>query len=312
MSVVRVCPKCGESVVPGAVFCAYCGERLPAQAPVAVNRSIPIPELKDRGALCTVLFAGNGDAPRIVVAPTNVAECHQWVAEAFYLAEKFQVPVIVLMDLFLSNRNENVILQPVPQEKLSANLFPTPADLAKGYLRQAVTERGVSPRALPGTENGYWVISGLEQDIYGTPVYDDYNHTLMTEKRFTKIKTALAEDIPPPQRFGCEGRADLGVMAWGSTTGAAMEAVERVCAQGKKVAFLKQVVLNPFHREPVEKFLGDCKQVLVPELNRGGQFAHWMGMHFPREFLRMNRVTTRPITHTEIYEEIQKILEQKP
>jgi len=296
----------------------FIGWDIMAEVPVVIidsQRGGPatgLPTKTEQSDLYMALFAGNGDAPRIVVAPTNAGECHAWVVEALYLAEKFQVPVIILMDLFLSNRNENVILKPVPREKLRANLFPTPEELAQGYLRQALSERGVSPRSLPGTENGYWVISGLEQDIYGTPVYDAKNHTDMTEKRFTKLKTALAEDIPPATRFGCEGKADLGVMSWGSTTGAAIEAVERAAAEGRKVAGLKQLVLNPFHREPVARFLDDCKQVLVPELNRGGQFAHWMGMHFSREFLRMNQVTARPITHTEIYNEIMKVLEKKP
>ena len=271
-----------------------------------------LPTKTEQSDLYMALFAGNGDAPRIVVAPTNGAEIHYWVTEAFYLAEKFQVPVIVLLDLFLSNRNENVALSAVDPKKLQANLFPTAAELAQGYLRQALTPRGVSPRSLPGTENGYWVISGLEQDIYGTPVYDAKNHSDMTEKRFTKIKTALVEDIPQPQRFGVEGQVDLGVMSWGSTTGAAIEAVLRAQAQGKKVAYLKQIAMNPFPREPVARFLDDCQQVLVPELNRGGQFAHWMGMHFGREFLRLNRVTAEPITHDDIYEEIMKILEKQP
>lgn len=269
-----------------------------------------LPTKTEQSDLYMALFAGNGDAPRIVVAPTSGAEIYYWVAEALYLAEKFQLPVIVLLDLFLSNRNENVTLAPVAKEKLQANLFPTPEQLASGYLRQALTPRGVSPRSLPGTEDGYWVISGLEQDTYGTPVYDGRNHSDMTEKRFTKIKTALEEDVPPAQRFGCEGKVDLGVMSWGSTTGAAIEAVLRLQKAGKKVAYLKQIVLNPFHREPVARFLDDCKQVLVPELNRGGQFAHWMGMHFPREFQRMNRVSAEPITHDDIFDEMLKLLEK--
>lgn len=76
MSVVRACPKCGEKVVSGAVFCAYCGERLPESEPVAVDRSIPIPDLKESDVPCTVIYSGKNEIDvrmigRIVAAATK-------------------------------------------------------------------------------------------------------------------------------------------------------------------------------------------------------------------------------------------------
>lgn len=61
MSVVRACPKCGEKVVSGAAFCAYCGERLPESEPVAVIRSIPIPDLTESDVPCTVIYSGKSE-----------------------------------------------------------------------------------------------------------------------------------------------------------------------------------------------------------------------------------------------------------
>ena len=253
------------------------------------------------------MFSGNGDAPRIVIAPTNVKECHYWLAEAFYLAEKYQVPAIVLMDLFLSTCKSNIVLSEIDPAKLKANKFPTKVEL-EDYRRQAITDDGVSPRAIPGTPGGEHVVSGLEQNQDGTPAYDAANHEAMTAKRHRKLLTALDLDVPRPERFGCEGKAKLGVLGWGSTMGAIREAVELACDKGLPVAGLKQVVLNPLHFGEVRAFCHECEKVLVPELNYQGQFADWLGMHMDVDFVRYNKVGASPIPYNDILDEIERLL----
>ncbi|HUT55372.1 MAG TPA: 2-oxoacid:acceptor oxidoreductase subunit alpha [bacterium] len=265
-----------------------------------------LPTKTEQSDLMMAMFGTNGDAPRIVVAPTSVAECHYWVAEAFYLAEKYQVPVIVLSDLFLATCKTNVILAKIDPKKLAANKVPT-AEQMKDYRRQLVTDDGVSPRTIPGTVGGEFVVSGLEQDEEGTPAYDAKTHTMMTEKRHRKMRTALENDVPRPERFGCNGKASLGVLSWGSTMGAVVEAVERACEKGHKVAALKQVVLNPLHVEDLKAFCADCETLLVPELNYGGQFANWLSMHVSAPMRRLCRVNTRPLSYQDVLEEIENI-----
>ncbi len=300
----------------GPGFCLmteFIGYNVMAENPIVIvdaQRAGPatgLPTKTEQSDLNHALFAGNGDAPRIVLAPTNVSECYQWTAEAFYLAEKYQMPVIMLTDLFLSLCLENVLIEPIPDYKKHANKYPTEEEL-KVYLRQKVTDDGVSPRTIPGQEGGCHVVSGLEQDQYGTPVYDATTHTMMTEKRFRKIKTALEHDIPLPERSGAKGKVKLGIISWGSTTGAVREAVNNAVNDGKSVAMLKLIVVAPLHTEPVRQFLDSCDMVLVPELNFEGQFANWLSMHFNYTFHRLNRVTVSPITYNDIEEEIDRLL----
>ncbi|MDK1032789.1 MAG: 2-oxoacid:acceptor oxidoreductase subunit alpha, partial [Planctomycetia bacterium] len=231
-----------------------------------------LPTKTEQSDLMMALFAGNGDAPRIVVAPTNVEECHYWVAESFYLSEKYQIPVIVLMDLFLSTCKQNAVLKDIDKKKLDANKRPTKEQL-KNYRRQLITEDGISPRTIPGTPGGEFVMSGLEQDQFGTPAYDAATHTAMSEKRFRKMRMALENDVPRPERFGKKGKVKLGVIGWGSTTGAILEAVELANNEGLSVAAMKQLVLNPLHVDDIKSFCTDCDEILVPELNHSGQFA---------------------------------------
>jgi len=304
----------------GPGFCLmteFIGYDLMSETPVVIVNSqrggpaTGLPTKTEQSDLMMALYAGNGDAPRIVVAPSDVGECHYWVAEAFYLAEKYQLPVIVLLDLFLSNRKENVILDPVAPEKLHANKGPSEEQM-KDYRRQLVTGDGVSPRAIPGTPGGEQVVSGLEQDEFGTPVYDAETHTRMTEKRHRKMAAVLASDIPRPERFGCMEEVRVGVLSWGSTMGAVIEAVELACTKGHSVAALKQVVMNPMHVDDLAGFCSDCETLLVPELNFSGQYANWLGMHLSRPIRRYNRVIGRPITYVDILEEIERILMEKP
>jgi 2-oxoglutarate ferredoxin oxidoreductase subunit alpha len=266
-----------------------------------------LPTKTEQSDLMMAMFGANGDAPRLVVAPTSVAECHYWVAEAFYLAEKYQMPVIVLSDLFLGTCKQNVILEKIDPKKLAANKAPT-LEQMKDYRRQLVTDDGVSPRTIPGTPGGEFVVSGLEQNEQGTPAYDPGTHALMTAKRHRKIQTALKNDVPKPERFGVSGKASLGVLGWGSTMGAVVEAVERACEKGYKVAALKQVVLNPLHVEELRAFCADCETLLVPELNYGGQYANWLSMHVHAPMRRLCRVNTRPLTWVDVLAEIENIL----
>jgi 2-oxoglutarate ferredoxin oxidoreductase subunit alpha len=268
-----------------------------------------LPTKTEQSDLLMSLFAGNGDAPRMVIAPTNVAECHQWVAEAFYLAEKYQIPVIVLMDLFLSTCKAGALLGSIAPNKLSVHKLPTDEQM-NNYGRFMVTEDGVSPRTIPGMKGGEMVVSGLEQDENEAISYHPLIHTKMTEKRHRKLRAALEADIPRPERFGCDGKVRLGILSWGSTMGAVTEAVEIACEKGLGVAALKQIVLNPMHQEDLDAFCNDCEQILIPELNYDGQYADWLAMHISRPMLRMNRVTCSPLSYVDILEEIHRLLEE--
>ena len=293
----------------------FIGYNVMAEIPVVIvntQRGGPatgLPTKTEQSDLLMALFAGNGDAPRIVIAPTSVAECHQWMGEAFYLAEKYQIPVILLMDLFLSTCKSGAVLGEIDPAKLSAHKLPTDEQM-EDYNRFMVTEDGVSPRTIPGTKGGEMVVSGLEQDENEAISYHPVVHTKMTEKRHRKLRAAMENDIPRAERLGCDGKVKLGILSWGSTMGAVTEAVEIACEEGLAVAALKQIVLNPMNTDDLNAFFDDCERILVPELNYGGQYADWLAMNVSRPMLRMNRVTCGPLSYVDILEEIHRLLEE--
>lgn len=269
--------------------------------------STGLPTKTEQSDLHAAVFGGPGDCARIVLAPTCVEECHRFTCKSFQYAEKYQTPVIVLTDFFLNNRVETILpIEIDAAETGDANVYPDP-ETKDNFRRYEITDSGISPRALPGSEGFIFTTTGLEHSPDGTPNYSSSNHTAMSEKRHRKIFAALA-DLPKPKEFGKGENLDLGVIAWGSTFGSALEAVEMAQEEGKKVSALKITSLFPYHGDLIQEFMNRCHEILIPELNFEGQLATLISHLHRKQVIKMNVVTGVPIYPIEIYNKIQGIL----
>jgi len=268
-----------------------------------------LPTKTEQSDLHAAVFGGPGDSARIVIAPTNVLECYLYTLRSFQLAEKYQTPVIVLSDFFLNNRVENVMLPVVTEgEKGDGNLYPEAGD--ETYQRYKLTESGISPRAVPGMEGLLFSATGLEHTERGTPDYSPENHMKMTEKRHRKIQGAL-QDLPEPQEFSEGGMLDVGVIAWGSTFGSAMEAAALARKQGLRVGALKVTSIFPYHREAIRAFMNRCREILIPELNYEGQLANLIGHLHNKDVERLNRTPGMPMPASVIFDKVKSMIDGK-
>jgi 2-oxoglutarate ferredoxin oxidoreductase subunit alpha len=266
-----------------------------------------LPTKTEQSDLHAAVFGGPGDSPRIVIAPTDVSECYTYSLKSFQLAEKYQTPVIVLSDFFLNNRVENVSpLSASEEEKADWNIYPEEA--VKGeYKRFEINESGISPRSIPGMEGYNFSTTGLEHAERGIPNYSPENHMMMTEKRHRKIHSSLM-DLPAPVEFSSGGSFHVGVIAWGSTFGSALEAVYRSQEKGAKVAALKITSLFPYHADTIRQFMDRCEEVLIPELNFEGQLANLIGHLHRKDVIRLGRTTGIPFPVSAIFEKIEEML----
>ncbi len=267
-----------------------------------------LPTKTEQSDLHAAVFGGPGDAPRIVIAPTNVTECYHDTVKSFQIAEKYQTPVIVLTDFFLDNRVENV---PMPRasksETLDGNIYPD-ENPAGRYNRFEDTPSGISPRSVPGMKHLMFTTTGLEHTEKGLPNYDPENHMRMSLKRQRKIQSALS-DLTEPEAFYADEPLDLGVVAWGSTFGSALEAVEKARDKGLKAGVLKITAIYPYHEDIVRAFMAQCKNILIPELNLEGQLATLIGHLFRGDVVKLNRVTGLPIPPRVILEKIEAVIQ---
>ncbi len=274
--------------------------------------STGMPTKTEQSDLNLAVYGGAGDAQRIVLAPTNVEGCYRCAGKAFEMAEKYQTPVIVLLDLYLSNRLETVVLP--RKNPFSPNCSKGVRRRARGkpYERFAIDDDGVSPRAIPGQEGGVHTITGLEHDEAGRPSDQPDVHTRMTEKRHEKLKAAVHHPgITISKRFGDEGKVDVGVISWGSTFGEALEATLRAREEGISCAAMKVVMLSPLPLDEINAFLADCRKVVVCELNYEGQFANLLTAATAHPVHRINSVPGVPMRVGKILAEIRQLAKRK-
>jgi len=272
--------------------------------------STGMPTKTEQSDLNLAVFGAAGDGQRIVLAPTNVEGCYKCAGKAFEMAEKYQTPVVVLLDLYLSNRYEAVAL-PTRNPFAADCSKKIPKRRVQGpYKRFELTKDGVSPRAVPGDEGAVHAVTGLEHNELGRPNDSPDMHQAMSDKRHRKLDAAVRHPgITNFKRFGDTGEVDVGILGWGSTFGEILEAMFIVQSEGIRCSAMKVVMLSPLPVEPVSAFMDDCAEVLVPEANHEGQFANLVSGALGRPVKRLNRVTGTPMDVNEIVDEIRRLAE---
>lgn len=249
------------------------------ETPVVIHigqRPAPATGMATRTAqedLWFVLHAGHGEFPRYIVAPTNPADAFYLTIKAFQLAEKYQIPAIILSEQYLADAFFTVDkfnLSGVKLERYFMTQLEPPADGA--YLRYKFTPDGVSPMLAPGQTKWTVVASSDEHDEYGHISEDLENRKRMVEKRLKKLKP-LAEEIEPPLIYPSDD-AGLWLVGWGGTWGAIKEAVDLLRAEGKSVSLLHFRELFPFRTQEIAKILSSsATRVITVEENATAQLA---------------------------------------
>lgn len=223
----------------------------------------------EQSDLFAAAFGSHGDLPKIVLAAADVRDCLDLTIEAFNLAERYQVPVILLSDASLSRRSQTVPRPCLPEIRVIPRTLYDPA--TSSYARYQVTHDGISPMALPGQSGGEYIATSLEHAEPDSLGDGPQGHTIMTDKRFRKLDT-LEEDFLPLEREG-PAHAEVGIISWGATQGAVREAVQRFRQIGADVAALYPKLLWPLPVKALETFAASVTKVIVVEANKQGQLA---------------------------------------
>jgi len=282
---------------------------------VDVQRAGPatgMPTKTAQGDLYLAFYAGNDEPPRFVIAPSSVEDCFYQIINAFNLAERFQMPVIVLSDQALAPRVETCRPFKLDGLHISRRVL---AQLSAGddYQRYQLTDTGISPMALPGMRGGQYTAEGLEHNEKGNPDYSPETHTAMMNKRWSKVETARREMLGlenAVEQWGDDDAA-IGIMGWGSSLGPVKEAMARAQAEGYRVAALFPKVLFPMPDARIRNFIAGRRAIIIPELNLLGQFARVVEHRYTHELVRdkvdvisLNKYQGLPFRPVEIYEKI--------
>jgi len=225
--------------------------------------STGLPTKTEQGDLLFACFGGHGDAPRVVMATSDIEDCFYSMITARKIAETFNTVVIVLTDANLASAQ-----QPFPRPQLSPDWHAPPYDqspLPEGALPydwDATT--GIARRFIPGQPGGMHTLTGLAHNRMSKVAYDSAANEEGLRHRSLKL-AALQKTLKAPPVHGDE-EGDLLIIGWGSTKGAIQEAVDRVRAKGRRVSSMHLKFIQPM-ASGIRDVLGRFRKVITVENN---------------------------------------------
>ena len=288
-----------------------------------------LPTRHEQGDLLFATRAGHGEFPRIVFSSGDIEESYYDTIKVFNFAEKFQMPVIHLLDKAIANSittckifDQQRIL--IDRGLLMENVPDSSPDLgdANHYRRFRLIQDNknnkdndakysISPRVLLGTENGIFWNTGDEHTEEGHITEDPEIRTAMMDKRMDKLMIALdqIEDEDKAIRYGIDEPDSLTVISWGSTKGAILDAMDKLIEEGKKIRFVQLRLLHPFPFERLRALIKGYKQLVDIEMNYSSQLglliSENIGVSMDYLIVKYNG---RPMSSSEVYNALMRIM----
>lgn len=275
--------------------------------------STGLPTRHGQDDLVFAIHAGHGEFARIVLASGDIRECFYDAATAFNYAERYQLPVIHLIDKFMGNSSQTYALFSAQQSKIQRGEILDETKLQGEYRRFRFTENGISPRVFLGTENGIHWYTGDEHNEFGHISEDPTNRTLMMEKRMKKLEV-IDKEVPIEEKVSLFGDKDAEniVLSWGSPKGAIVEAIHKLTEEGFNLGFLQVRMVHPLPKDYIANILKKAQKKIDVEMNYSGQLGGIVRAKtgIPMDFYLV-KYNGRPMTTTEVYDALKLILINK-
>jgi 2-oxoglutarate ferredoxin oxidoreductase subunit alpha len=278
-----------------------------------------LPTRHEQGDLLFAIHAGHGEFPRIVLASGDIEEAFYDSIKAFNFAEKYQMPVIHMLDKAIANsiktcKQFDSTLVKIERGSLVEKVYPgTQTGSAGHYMRFRLTNDPISPRVPLGTENAIFWNTGDEHTEEGHITEDPDIRVKMVTKRMTKLELALSEikltDKISQFDIG-DSSGEITIVSWGSTKGAILDALDMLAKQGKKIRFLQIRLLHPFPVKEFAKLITDARLLIDVEMNYTSQLGSLIRQHTGRDVdYKIVKFNGRPMSGSEVYYALSAILE---
>jgi 2-oxoglutarate ferredoxin oxidoreductase subunit alpha len=272
--------------------------------------STGLPTRHGQDDLRFAIHAGHGEFARIVLASGDIQESFYDAAKAFNYAEKYQLPVIHLIDKALGNSSQTCTSFDYGQFKIQRGDILNESMLKGEYKRFKFTGNGSSPRVLLGTKNGIHWYTGDEHNEFGHISEEPTNRTMMVEKRMKKLDM-IENEVPIQEKinfFGDRNAKNL-IVSWGSPKGAILEAVNRLTIEGFSLGFIQVRMVHPLPKEHMADALKNAEKIIDVEMNYSGQLGGIIrektGIPMGFHILKWNG---RPMTTTEVYDALKLVV----
>ena len=273
-----------------------------------------MPTWTEQGDLLFSVFSGHGEFPKIVLAPGDNEEMIELTAKAYNLADIYQMPVIVISDMYLSESHKSV-------EKSFVDSFVSKYQINRGkligqdqisnikdgkYLRYKLSEDGISERLIPGTPGHFYQANSYEHVEDGHTTEEAQPRIDQVHKREKKWATYLKNDFVLPTVYGDLEGSETVFVSWGSTKGIVMQAQKLLLDKKVNSAFIHFNHIYPLDIDKTkELFNKQNKKYILVENNSWGQFGKLLKMETGFEFKeKLLRYDGRPIVAEDIVNKV--------
>ena len=266
-----------------------------------------LPTRTGQGDLSFIINSGQGEFPKVVLAPRNVEDAFYQTFRAFNLAENYQLPVVIVSDQFLADSSQNVPEFNLEELEIkNGYLSATEVANRTDYQRYQITESGISPLAYPGQIEGATVmVDSDEHDEEGYIIEDAATRKQMVEKRQRKVDKLIREELQEPKYAGPE-KIDYLLVSWGSTYGPLLEARNKLASEAE-IGLLSFSDVWPLPTERLADLLQQNPKLVVVEGNSEGQFAQLIRQETGQEAdYNLLKYDGRPFHGPELYHRLQK------
>ena len=283
---------------------------------IDVQRTGPstgMPTRTQQSDIISCAYASHGDTKQVLVFPSTPKECFEMTADAFDLAEQLQTPIIMLTDLDLG-MNDN-LSDPFEwddeREYKRGKVFNTEQleSMSEKFGRYLdVDGDGITYRTYPGTHptKGSFFTRGTSRDEYAVYTEDGEEYVKNMDRLLRKLETAK-EYVPKPEMLPAKQKSDIGLIHFGTSMAATLEAADILKADGIKVDTCR-IRAFPFHQD-IEKFIEKHEQVFVIEQNRDAQMRSLLVNECeidPKSLTKVLCYDGMPITARFIADEVRK------
>lgn len=262
-----------------------------------------LPTRTEQSDLKFVISASQGEFPRMVIALRNHKDAFYQTIRAFNLAEKYQIPVILLSDQYLGDTSTTV--EPFDLSNIHRE-EPAKEETTNEYLRYRFTKDGISPRLIPGKTKNFVAADSDEHDERGWITESATMRTKMMNKRMKKLEK-LEQELIQPEFLGSKS-CDTLLVGWGSTYGPIAEAVKTLNEkENGKYGALVFGDVYPLPKKLLEEIARNVKEIINVEQNATGQLAglirEYTGIVCTSNILKYDG---RQISGEEIVEKVMK------
>ena len=273
---------------------------------VNVMRGGPSTGLPTRVAQGDILQARNpthGDFQSIALCPGSLKEAYTQTVRAFNLAERFMTPVFLLLDETLGHMQAKAVLPEISDLKIErrAEFKGSPKDY-EPY--DAAPDK---PAVLNPFFRGYhYHITGLHHGAKGFPTENEQIVDRSIKRLFNKISAHEEDEIVQYEEFMLDD-ADACIIAYGSASLAAKDAILKLRGQGVRVGLFRPITLWPSPARKLKELGERFNKILIAELNLGQYLLEVQRACLRDDFKALLKANGRPISPREIIEKVKEL-----